>query len=170
MFDRSLGGFGGSLKRNAVRALGVFLLASASLAWAGPAPDAAALPNATATTAPVSPLTQIILVPGGGAIARVDDDAMAFGQRRTSWNIHFLSMWADPADTDKNIAFTKDLAGAMKPWSSGRVYLNFLGDEGQGRIEAGFGPEKYARLRQIKATWDPANLFRINQNIPPAAR
>ena len=58
----------------------------------------------------------------------------------------------------------------MKPWTTGRVYLNFLGDEGQGRIEAGFGPEKYARLRTLKAKWDPTNLFRQNQNIPPATK
>ncbi len=119
-------------------------------------------------TQPVSPMTQIIVVAGGGAISRIDDDAMAFGQRKTPWNIHFLSMWADPADTDKNVAYTKDLAGAMKPWSTGRVYLNFLGDEGQERVADGFGPEKYARMRQIKSVWDPTNLFRHNQNIPPA--
>jgi FAD/FMN-containing dehydrogenase len=56
----------------------------------------------------------------------------------------------------------------MKPWSTGRVYLNFLGDEGQERVESGFGAEKYSRLRSIKAKWDPTNLFRHNQNIPPA--
>ena len=47
---------------------------------------------------PVSPMTQIILVPGGGAVARVDEEATAFGQRQAPWNIHYLSMWADPAD------------------------------------------------------------------------
>ena len=120
------------------------------------------------TSEPVSPMTQIIVVPGGGAIGSIDDDAMAFGQRQTPWNIHYLSMWADPAETERNIAYTRDLAGAMKPWSTGRVYLNFLGDEGQDRIAAGFGPEKYARLRALKTDWDPTNLFRHNQNIPPA--
>jgi FAD/FMN-containing dehydrogenase len=119
-------------------------------------------------TRPVSPLTQIIVVAGGGAVARVDDDAMAFGQRKTPWNIHYLSMWARAVDTEQNIAYTKELAGDMKPWSTGRVYLNFLGDEGQDRVESGFGTEKYARLRGLKAKWDPTNLFRHNQNIPPA--
>ena len=56
----------------------------------------------------------------------------------------------------------------MKPWTTGRAYLNFLGDEGQERIEAGFGAKKYARLRELKKIWDPTNLFRHNQNIPPA--
>jgi FAD/FMN-containing dehydrogenase len=119
-------------------------------------------------TEPVSPMTQIIVIAGGGAIARVDDDAMAFGHRDTRWNIHYLSMWPDAADTEKNVAYTKRLAGAMKPYSTGRVYLNFLGDEGQDRVAAGFGEAKYAKLRSIKATWDPTNLFRNNQNIPPA--
>ncbi len=118
-------------------------------------------------TKPVSPLTQIILVPGGGAVARVPEEATAFGQRNAPWNIHYLSMWVDPADDDKNIEYTRELAGAMKPWSTGRVYLNFIGDEGIHRVEAAFGPEKFARLQSVKTEWDPNNLFRHNQNIPP---
>jgi FAD/FMN-containing dehydrogenase len=119
-------------------------------------------------TNPVSPFTQIIVVPGGGAIARVDEDAMAFGSRRSAFNIHFLSAWEDPAQTERNIEYTRGLAGALKPWSTGAAYLNFLGDEGQSRVEMAFGAEKYARLRQIKAAWDPDNVFHHNQNIPPA--
>jgi FAD/FMN-containing dehydrogenase len=119
-------------------------------------------------TRPVSPFTQVLLVPGGGAIARVDDDATAFGQRDAPWNTHYLSMWADPADTETNIAYTREIAAAMKPWTTGRVYLNFIGDEGASRVEAAFGPERFARLAAIKRTWDPTNLFRHNQNIPPA--
>jgi FAD/FMN-containing dehydrogenase len=119
-------------------------------------------------TRPVSPFTQIIMIPGGGAIERVDDDATAFGARGAAFNIHYLSMWEDTGQTEANIDYTRRLAGAMKPWSTGAVYLNFLGDEGLSRVEAGFGPEKFARLQQIKATWDPDNLFHHNQNIPPA--
>ena len=101
--------------------------------------------SSSAATKPVSPLTQIILVPGGGAIARVDEDATAFGQRNAPWNIHYLSMWPDPADTEKNIAYTRELAGAMKPWTTGRAYLNFIGDEGTGRVEAAL------RAREVRA-------------------
>ncbi len=78
-------------------------------------------------------------------------------------------MWADPADTDRNIAHTRQLSQAMKPWTTGRAYLNFLGDEGQDRIAAAFGPDKYPRLQHLKAKYDPTNLFRNNQNIQPAA-
>jgi FAD/FMN-containing dehydrogenase len=120
-------------------------------------------------TNPVSPLSQIILVPGGGAIARVDDDATAFGQRSAPFNIHYLSMWPDPADSERNIAFTRGLATAMKPWTTGRAYLNFIGDEGTARVEAAFGTERYQRLQALKDKWDPENLFRHNQNIPPTA-
>jgi FAD/FMN-containing dehydrogenase len=118
-------------------------------------------------TAPVSPLTQIILIPGGGAVARVDEEVTAFGQRTAPWNLHLLSMWPDPADTERNVAYTRAFATAMKPWTTGRAYLNFIGDEGQGRVEAAFGPEKFARLQALKDEWDPENLFRHNQNIPP---
>ncbi len=97
----------------------------------------------------------------------VDDAATAFGQRNAPWNVHYLSMWADPADTELNIAHTRKLAAAMKPWTTGRVYLNYIGDEGVGRVEAAFGPEKYARLQALKAKWDPTNLFHHNQNIEP---
>jgi hypothetical protein len=120
-------------------------------------------------TQPVSPLTQILVVPGGGALARVDEEATAFGQRQAPWNVHYLSMWPDPADDARNIAYTRAVATAMQPWTTGRVYLNFIGDEGQGRVAAAYGPEKFARLQALKATWDPENLFRHNQNIPPAA-
>ena len=120
-------------------------------------------------TKPVSPMSQMLILAGGGAIARVDEDATAFGQRKAPFNMHFLSLWEDPADTEKNIAYTKDIAGAMKPWTTGRAYLNFLGDEGEGRVAAAFGSEKFAKLQALKSKWDPTNLFRHNQNIPPAA-
>jgi FAD/FMN-containing dehydrogenase len=119
-------------------------------------------------TQPASPMTQVIVMPGGGAIARVPEDAMAFGNRRSEWNIHYLGMWLDPADSATNIEWTKRISQAMKPYATGRVYLNFLGDEGPERIESGFGPKHFARLRALKKEWDPTNVFCHNQNIPPA--
>ena len=119
-------------------------------------------------TQPVSPLTQVILIPGGGAISRVAEDATAFGNRQTRWNIHSLSVWADPLDTDRNIAYIRHVTTAMKPWTTGRAYLNFLGDEGQQRIATAFGPDNYPRLQTLKARYDPTNLLCNNQNIQPA--
>jgi hypothetical protein len=56
----------------------------------------------------------------------------------------------------------------MKPFATGRVYLNYIGVEGQARIDSSFGEAKMARLRALKTKWDPANFFRHNQNIRPA--
>jgi FAD/FMN-containing dehydrogenase len=118
---------------------------------------------------PVSPLTQVIVVAGGGAIADVPEDAMAFGNRASPFNLHYLSMWPPDSTQDQvNIDFTRTLAASMKPWTTGQVYLNFIGDEGATRVESAYGPAKYERLRKIKRVWDPDNVFRHNQNIPPA--
>jgi FAD/FMN-containing dehydrogenase len=130
-------------------------------------PDEAIDTLASHATKPLSPLTQTIVVAGGGAIARVPDDATACGGRDAPFNIHYLTMWTDPADDDANITFMRDMSTAMKPWTTGHVYVNFIGNEGPGRIEAAYGPEKFSRLQKIKRVWDPTNLFRHNQNIPP---
>jgi FAD/FMN-containing dehydrogenase len=55
----------------------------------------------------------------------------------------------------------------MRPHETGGVYVNYLTDEGQDRVEAAYGPERYARLQAVKAKYDPDNLFRGNQNIQP---
>lgn len=133
-------------------------------------PDDAVDALVAKATQPVSPMTQIIVVPGGGAIARVDDEATAFGQRRSKWNIHYLSMWPDASEDERNIAYTRELSGAMKQWAAGGVYLNFIGDEGLDRVRAAFGADKFDRLQALKDEWDPTNVFRHNQNIPPTGR
>ena len=115
-----------------------------------------------------SPLSQIVVIPGGGALARVPDDRMAAGQRGAPFNLHILSMWADPGDDEANISWTRQFSAAMKPFTTGRVYLNFIGDEGEDRVRAAFEPEVYARLQALKDRYDPTNLFRLNQNIKPS--
>src|SRR5262245_22861046 len=121
-------------------------------------------------THPISPLSQVIVMPGGGALSRVPQEATAFPQRNAEWNLHYLSMWEDPAETDHNISWTRDFSAAMKPWSSGRQYLNMLDEDRVERVAAAYGPEKFAELQALKAKWDPANLFCHNQTIPPAGR
>ena len=130
-------------------------------------PDAAVDALVEHATQPVSPLSQMLLIAGGGAIARVSDDETAFGDRGSPFGVHFLSMWSDPADDAKNIAYTKAISAAMQQWTTGSVYLNFIGDEGMSRVEAAFGPDKYKRLQALKREWDPQNLFCHNQNIVP---
>jgi FAD/FMN-containing dehydrogenase/pimeloyl-ACP methyl ester carboxylesterase len=114
-----------------------------------------------------SPRTQILTFPGGGAVARVPEGTMACGHdRRAPFNIHITSLWEDPAEDDANIAWTREFRAAIKPFTTGRVYVNFIGDEGEERVVASFGgPERYERLRKLKEQWDPGNLFRFNQNI-----
>jgi FAD/FMN-containing dehydrogenase len=130
-------------------------------------PDEAIDTLVAAASRPRSPFSAVTLVPGGGAVARIPENATAFGQRTAPWNIHYQSVWEDPADAEAIIAQTRDLADAMKPWATGRLYLNYIGDEGLDRVEAAFGPERYARLQELKRVWDPDNVFRHNQNIRP---
>jgi FAD/FMN-containing dehydrogenase len=117
-----------------------------------------------------SPLAQVILVPGGGAIARVPNDAMAFGQREAPFNLHILTMWPEAEMDDACIAWTRELGAAMKPFTTGRVYLNFIGDEGAERVVAAFGEETYSKLQALKDRYDPENVFHLNQNIKPSGR
>jgi FAD/FMN-containing dehydrogenase/pimeloyl-ACP methyl ester carboxylesterase len=120
-------------------------------------------------TAP-SPLTQILTLPGGGVSARVPDGTMAIAERGAPFNIHITSLWPDVADDEANIAWTRELSAAMKPFTTGRVYVNFIGDEGRERVVAAFGPQGYARLQELKQRWDPHNIFRTSQNVrPPGA-
>src|SRR3954470_13837848 len=115
-----------------------------------------------------SPLTGILLLPGGGAAARVPEGTMALGRREAPFNVHVLSLWSDPADDDRNIGWTRELSRALKPFATGHVDVNFIGDEGEDGVVAAYGgPEPYARLQAVKARHDPGNLFRSAQNIRP---
>ena len=62
----------------------------------------------------------------------------------------------------------KDFRHDIAPYATGGVWLNFIGDEGQARVRAAFGNENFVRLSQVKREFDPDNVFRGNQNIPPA--
>jgi FAD/FMN-containing dehydrogenase len=107
---------------------------------------------------------------GNGAMERVPDDATAFGHRGWPYNFVVTSAWKEPADTDRNIAWTRELFAAMQPFLASGVYVNYLGaDEGAERVRAAYGAEKHARLVALKSKYDPENLFRMNQNIAPAA-
>lgn len=116
-----------------------------------------------------SPLTQHLLLPWGGALARVDADATPLTQRAARWVTHPFATWEDAADDAANIAWVREYRRANAPFTTGGVYLNFIGDEGDERIKAAFGAKKYERLTQIKAEYDPYNVFSGNQNIRPRA-
>jgi FAD/FMN-containing dehydrogenase len=113
-----------------------------------------------------SPSQQIAL-PWGGAVAR-DKDRWPLPYRSATWVVHPFGLWADPADDERGIAWTRALRADVKPWSTGDVYLNFIGNEGRERVVAGFGRANYDRLASIKAEYDPGNVFHVNHNIVPA--
>ena len=115
-----------------------------------------------------SPFSQQLLVPWGGAVARVEEDASPMTKRTVSWITHPFAMWEDAADSDKNIEWARSFRREIAPYATGGVYLNFIGDEGEDRVRAAYGEVKYQRLASIKAEWDPTNVFRGNQNIKPA--
>jgi FAD/FMN-containing dehydrogenase len=115
-----------------------------------------------------SPFSLAEIVLWGGAVARVAADETAFGQRDGRFLFNAVSMWEEPGATDANISWARAFHDALQPFATGGVYVNFLSEEGDERIKAAYGAEKYARLARNKARYDPENLFRLNQNIPPA--
>ena len=102
-------------------------------------------------------------------VGRVPADATAFDQRDATYNLVVISRWTNPADADTNISWARATSDAAKPFTNGRVYVNYIGaGEAADRVRAAYSPEKFARLASIKRKYDPMNVFRINQNIPPA--
>ncbi|MDK1475350.1 FAD-binding oxidoreductase [Streptomyces sp. 549] len=118
----------------------------------------AAIPSPTAS--------QHALFPQGGAVARGPAD-FPVPWRSAAWVVHPFTLWEDPAEDDHARAWARGAVAEMQPWSSGAVYLNFIGQEGRDRVVDGFGEENYRRLAKIKAQYDPDNTFRLNHNIRP---
>jgi FAD/FMN-containing dehydrogenase len=116
-----------------------------------------------------APFGQLILAPMGGATARTDTSTMALNMPNAPWAYFCLSMWMDPSEDQRNTAWARGFAEAMSAYEVGSPYPNFIEpDEGVARLRSSYGPEKYERLVELKRQWDPANLFRLNQNISPA--
>ena len=102
-----------------------------------------------------------------GAASRVAPSATAFAHRAEQYDFLIGAQWSDPADTEANLEWTGALFEAMRPHLKESVYVNNLGDEGQARIRAAYG-DNYPRLAALKTSYDPDNLFRVNQNIGPS--
>jgi FAD/FMN-containing dehydrogenase len=106
----------------------------------------------------------------GGAVNRVHREATAFNHRDVQYSFLSLGVCTDPAEAERCMQWARQFWEAMQPFSTGAVYVNYLGreaDEGRERIRAAYGPEKYERLVALKHKYDPTNLFRLNQNIEP---
>ncbi|WP_037649971.1 FAD-binding oxidoreductase [Streptomyces flavidovirens] len=116
-----------------------------------------------------SPRSYTLLFHLGGAIADIGEDDTAYAHRRAAHNLNINGVW-QPGEPigDQERAWTRDFFTAIEPHRSG-AYVNFLGEEGADRVRQAYGERTYTRLRQLKARYDPENVFRFNQNIPPAA-
>jgi len=114
-----------------------------------------------------APFAQVHVHHVEGAVGRVPPDATAMGRRDAPFVLNVIGMWQDPAETDAQIKWVRVLADAVRPLGMGGQYLNFMGEESDERVRAAYGPEKYARLVELKRRYDPGNLFRHNQNIVP---
>jgi FAD/FMN-containing dehydrogenase len=115
-----------------------------------------------------SPKSYCIVFHLGGAVSRAGHGETSFGQREAVHNVNINAVWtADDEAPQRHISWTREFFDAIEPHAGGRAYVNFLGDEGQDRVRAAYGDENYERLVRLKRAYDPANFFRLNQNIDP---
>jgi FAD/FMN-containing dehydrogenase len=116
-----------------------------------------------------SPKSYCIVFQLGGVLARIGEGETAFSQRDAAHNVNINAVWTqdDPA-ADHHIAWARDFFDAMQPHAGGRVYVNFLGEEGGNRVRQAYGARNYERLVELKRAYDPTNFFRLNQNIQPS--
>ncbi len=114
-----------------------------------------------------SPISQVELLALGGAIARVDSHATAFPFRQARWLINIPATWRDAADDEREITWARATYAAVKPYLTEGNYINFMGDDEDDTAAGAYG-RTIERLQQIKAVYDPDNVFRLNQNIQPA--
>lgn len=105
----------------------------------------------------------------GGAMARVPADATAFAHRSKAMLVNAAAFYQGDAEREMRRAWVDAFANALQPRDDG-AYVGFLTDDGPARIRSAYPGATWDRLARIKATYDPANLFRLNQNIPPASR
>jgi FAD/FMN-containing dehydrogenase len=136
--------------------------------WLGSLPDEAIDAVVAEGDALPAPFGQLILAPMGGAVSKSATKDMALSTVDAPWLYFCLAMWMDPAQDERNRAWARGFAAAMRTFGLGTAFPNFIEPDEGDRLRASFGEEKYQRLVALKARWDPHNLFRLNQNIPVA--
>jgi FAD/FMN-containing dehydrogenase len=115
-----------------------------------------------------SPMTTALFEHFHGEVTRVPVEATAVPHREPGYNFLVASVWTDSAASEENVAWTKDVFGAMEPYLVNRRYLNYFSEDdvGDDPVRAAYGPN-YGRLVELKQEYDPDNLFRLNTNISP---
>jgi FAD/FMN-containing dehydrogenase len=114
-----------------------------------------------------SPECEIFIAHMGGATNRVAMDATAYPHRDTEFVLNVHTRWGDAAEDDKCITWAREFFDETAPYANGGVYVNFMADDEAERVGGAYG-ENLERLASLKASYDPGNLFRVNQNISPA--
>lgn len=114
-----------------------------------------------------SPFSDFKLAHMGGAVSRVGELETAFGSRNAEYALVIQTRWKDAATSDYHLQWTREFHQAMRPFSTGKVYVNFVANEGGDRVKDAYNDDAFQRLQMIKAKYDPANVFRMNQNILP---
>ena len=137
--------------------------------WLAELPDAAIERMVELHTRVPSPMSQIITARMGGAIERVAPDSTAFAHRDAYRLVWVVGSWWEGDDAEQ-IEWTREVFDALTPHSTGGVYVNSLQDESDQRIRDAYSGSIWARLVEVKERWDPDNVFRLNYNVPPAAR
>jgi FAD/FMN-containing dehydrogenase len=112
-----------------------------------------------------SPRSYTIIFHPAGAVSAIAEQATAFSGRTPGHEVN-INAAMGPQDLDDR-QWCQSFFEALRRHCTGGVYVNFLMAEGEDRVRAAYGPEKYARLSHLKAKWDPENIFRMNQNIAP---
>ena len=130
-------------------------------------PDAAIKVIVDAVRGLPSPECEVFIAHVGGAMARVAVNATAWANRDAHFVMNAHTRWRDKAQDSACIAWARQLFDATAPFASGSVYVNFMPNDEDNRIEKAYG-SNYRRLGEIKRRYDPDNLFRMNQNIQPA--
>lgn len=114
-----------------------------------------------------SPHSAILIFPLEGALNKLPDDHSAVGNRDAAFVLNITASWEKAEDDAANIEWARAAWRDMRRFSTGGTYVNFLTEEeGDDRIKAAYG-KNHARLVELKTTWDPTNLFRLNKNIAP---
>ena len=117
----------------------------------------------------VSPHSAILLFTLDGALENLPEDHSAVGNRDVRAVVNIAAAWDEPADDAANMAWARETWEGIREFSTGGSYINFQPeDEGDARVAAAYG-ENLARLAEVKAAWDPGNLFRVNKNVRPPA-
>ena len=111
---------------------------------------------------------ETIIIQLGGATSRVAIDAAAYPHRNANYVMSVHARWRERADEQRSIDWARRLSAETAPHATGGVYVNFMPEDETERISSAYGAN-YRRLATLKAKYDPGNLFRLNQNVRPAA-